>query len=98
MWGKTPCVVDTLKCFLHARVEMCLIWERFSPKWLKALCSPSVCNPRAALPRARTARLCHGLEPGSWGAEPRELPSPAAADGALGGLPHPAVRCGNTSG
>lgn len=77
MWGKMPCVVDTLKCFLHARAEICLIWEQRSQKWLKPLCSPSVCNPRAALPRGRTARLRRGLPRGSWGAEPREpsLPS-----------------------
>ena len=91
MWGKMPCVVDTLKCFLHALAEICLIWEQCSQKWLKPLCSPSVCNPRAALPRGRTARLYRGLQQGSGVQSPESLPSGAGACGALGGLPHPAV-------
>lgn len=53
MCGKMPCVVGTLKCFLHALVEICLIWEQRSPEWLSRLCSASVCHPRAALPVER---------------------------------------------
>lgn len=69
MWGKKPCVVDTLKRFLHAFVEICLIWEQCSSEWLKPLCGPSVCSCSAALPRGRTARLCRQLQQSSWAAE-----------------------------
>jgi len=97
MWGQMLGGVDTLKCFLHALSEICLIWEQCSQKWLKPLCSPCVRDPRGALPRGRRATLCCGLQRGSWGAEPRQPSQLSSHLWSSWRLPHAAVRCGNTS-
>lgn len=86
-------------CFLHASVEICLIWEQCSQKWLNPPCPPSRCNPTASVARGRAVGLCCGLQGGGFlGLQSSEtLPGSAAPCGALGGLSHPAARRGNTS-
>lgn len=96
MWGIIPCVVDTVKCFLHGLTEIWLFWEQCSPKWLKPLCSPSV-QSQSSFDRGRTARLCCGHQQGSGDTEPSQ---PAQLSSSLWGswwfLP-PLSQIGNTS-
>lgn len=95
MCGKMPCVVDRLTCFLHALVEICLIWEQCSPEWLNPLAVCLCVIPEQLCPWS-TAGLCRGSA-GPRGAEPSDNPSWVTARGALAGLSQAAVRREDTS-
>lgn len=91
MWGKMPCVVDPVKCFLHDLTEICLFWYQCSPKWLEPVCSPSV-QSQSSSARGRGARLCCGHQQGSGGTEPSQ---PAQLSSSLWGswwFPHCSVK------